>query len=82
MARDGELTDNERWINLIGDIASCISIKRPKEVIFHLGYYIIMLYIYVCVCVFVSTFIFSMTNEKFCERWKMKYENKDTRYRE
>ncbi|KAM3689336.1 hypothetical protein ACB098_09G040300 [Castanea mollissima] len=32
LARDGELTDNERWINLIGDIASCISIKRPKEV--------------------------------------------------
>nr|POE91853.1 protein shoot gravitropism 6 [Quercus suber] len=32
LARDGELTDNERWINLIGDIASCVSIKRPKEV--------------------------------------------------
>ncbi|XP_020960151.1 protein SHOOT GRAVITROPISM 6 isoform X2 [Arachis ipaensis] len=32
LARDGELSENERWINLIGDIAGCISIKRPKEV--------------------------------------------------
>ncbi|KAG6640435.1 protein SHOOT GRAVITROPISM 6 isoform X1 [Carya illinoinensis] len=32
LARDGEQNENERWINLIGDIASCISIKRPKEV--------------------------------------------------
>ncbi|RDX96367.1 Protein SHOOT GRAVITROPISM 6, partial [Mucuna pruriens] len=32
LARDGELTENERWISLIGDIAGCISIKRPKEV--------------------------------------------------
>ena len=33
LARDGELSENERWINLIGDIAGCISIKRPKEVV-------------------------------------------------
>ncbi|KAF3963405.1 hypothetical protein CMV_012206 [Castanea mollissima] len=33
LARDGELTDNERWIKLIGDIASCISIKRLKEIL-------------------------------------------------
>ncbi|KAG4916386.1 hypothetical protein JHK87_053943 [Glycine soja] len=32
LARDGELLENERWISLIGDIAGCISIKRPKEV--------------------------------------------------
>ncbi|XP_022977462.1 protein SHOOT GRAVITROPISM 6 isoform X3 [Cucurbita maxima] len=32
LARDGELNENERWINLIGDLAGCISIKRPKEV--------------------------------------------------
>ncbi|PRQ43676.1 putative condensin complex subunit 1 [Rosa chinensis] len=32
LARDGEQNENERWINLIGDIAGCISIKRPKEV--------------------------------------------------
>ncbi|MED6125911.1 Protein SHOOT GRAVITROPISM 6, partial [Stylosanthes scabra] len=32
LTRDGELSENERWINLIGDIAGCISIKRPKEV--------------------------------------------------
>ncbi|KAI4300360.1 hypothetical protein L6164_033748 [Bauhinia variegata] len=32
LTRDGELFENERWINLIGDIAGCISIKRPKEV--------------------------------------------------
>ncbi|XP_020212119.1 protein SHOOT GRAVITROPISM 6 isoform X1 [Cajanus cajan] len=32
LARDGELSENERWISLIGDIAGCISIKRPKEV--------------------------------------------------
>ncbi|OIV92177.1 hypothetical protein TanjilG_30818 [Lupinus angustifolius] len=31
LARDGEITENERWVNLIGDIAGCISIKRPKE---------------------------------------------------
>ncbi|PNY17442.1 hypothetical protein L195_g014185 [Trifolium pratense] len=31
LARDGELSEKERWINLIGDIAGCISIKRPKE---------------------------------------------------
>ncbi|WVZ06660.1 hypothetical protein V8G54_020006 [Vigna mungo] len=31
LARDGELSENERWISLIGDIAGCISIKRPKE---------------------------------------------------
>ncbi|RYR46869.1 hypothetical protein Ahy_A07g032723 isoform F [Arachis hypogaea] len=31
LARNGELSENEGWINLIGDIAGCISIKRPKE---------------------------------------------------
>lgn len=32
LARDGEHYVNEKWINLIGDLAGCISIKRPKEV--------------------------------------------------
>lgn len=32
LARDGEQNENGRWINLLGDIAGCISIKRPKEV--------------------------------------------------
>lgn len=32
LARDGEHNVNEKWINLIGDLAGCISIKRPKEV--------------------------------------------------
>ncbi|KAI9086376.1 hypothetical protein K1719_031830 [Acacia pycnantha] len=32
LARDGELSENESWVNLIGDVAGCISIKRPKEV--------------------------------------------------
>ncbi|XP_047333371.1 protein SHOOT GRAVITROPISM 6 isoform X2 [Impatiens glandulifera] len=32
LARDGQHNDNEKWINLIGDLASSISIKRPKEV--------------------------------------------------
>ncbi|POO01806.1 Coatomer beta subunit [Trema orientale] len=32
LARDGEQNENEKWINLLGEIASCISIKRPKEV--------------------------------------------------
>ncbi|KAJ4705027.1 protein SHOOT GRAVITROPISM 6-like [Melia azedarach] len=32
LARDGEQNDKEKWINLIGDVAGCISIKRPKEV--------------------------------------------------
>ncbi|KAI3706697.1 hypothetical protein L6452_24616 [Arctium lappa] len=32
LARDGEHSVNEQWINLIGDLAGCISIKRPKEV--------------------------------------------------
>ncbi|CAN1770485.1 Protein SHOOT GRAVITROPISM 6 [Linum perenne] len=31
LARDGELNENEKWIAVIGDIAGCISIKRPKE---------------------------------------------------
>ncbi|KAK8708807.1 hypothetical protein V6N13_059844 [Hibiscus sabdariffa] len=30
LARDSE--QNEKWINLIGDLAGCISMKRPKEV--------------------------------------------------
>lgn len=32
LARDGENNETEKWINLIGDLAGCISIKRPKEV--------------------------------------------------
>ncbi|XP_021743434.1 protein SHOOT GRAVITROPISM 6-like isoform X1 [Chenopodium quinoa] len=32
LARDGEHSQNEKWVSLIGDIASCVSIKRPKEV--------------------------------------------------
>ncbi|KVH90493.1 Armadillo-like helical, partial [Cynara cardunculus var. scolymus] len=32
LARDREHNVNEMWINLIGDLAGCISIKRPKEV--------------------------------------------------
>ncbi|KDO46964.1 hypothetical protein CISIN_1g0006553mg, partial [Citrus sinensis] len=31
LARDGEQNDKEKWINLIGDVAGCVSIKRPKE---------------------------------------------------
>jgi hypothetical protein len=33
LARDGEQNEKERWINLIGELAGSISIKRPKEVI-------------------------------------------------
>ncbi|KAI8014908.1 Protein SHOOT GRAVITROPISM 6, partial [Camellia lanceoleosa] len=32
LARDRGQNENEKWINLIGDLAGCISIKRPKEV--------------------------------------------------
>ncbi|XP_076947107.1 protein SHOOT GRAVITROPISM 6-like isoform X1 [Bidens hawaiensis] len=32
LARDGEHNVDEKWINLIGDLAGSISIKRPKEV--------------------------------------------------
>jgi hypothetical protein len=32
LARDGDQNENESWINLIGDLAGCVSIKRPKEV--------------------------------------------------
>ncbi|KAF7147161.1 hypothetical protein RHSIM_Rhsim03G0088500 [Rhododendron simsii] len=32
LARDGEQIEKEKWIDLIGDLAGCISIKRPKEV--------------------------------------------------
>ncbi|KAJ6407516.1 hypothetical protein OIU84_010912 [Salix udensis] len=32
LARDGEQNEKERWINLIGELAGSISIKRPKEV--------------------------------------------------
>lgn len=32
LARDGEQSQNEKWVNLIGDIAGCVSLKRPKEV--------------------------------------------------
>lgn len=33
LARDKEQNDEEIWIGLIGDLACCISIKRPKEVV-------------------------------------------------
>ena len=32
LTRDGKHTENEKWINVVGDLACCISIKRPKEV--------------------------------------------------
>ncbi|KAI3447537.1 hypothetical protein Pfo_004202 [Paulownia fortunei] len=32
LARDREQNEEETWIGLIGDLAGCISIKRPKEV--------------------------------------------------
>lgn len=32
LARDGEQNEKEKWINLIGDLAGSVSIKRPKEV--------------------------------------------------
>ncbi|CAF1867958.1 protein SHOOT GRAVITROPISM 6 isoform X1 [Brassica napus] len=32
LARSGEQREKEKWVDLIGDIAGCISIKRPKEV--------------------------------------------------
>ncbi|XP_020094313.1 protein SHOOT GRAVITROPISM 6 isoform X2 [Ananas comosus] len=32
LARDGEQTEKEKWIELIQEIACCTSIKRPKEV--------------------------------------------------
>jgi hypothetical protein len=32
LARNGEQIEKEKWVGLIGDIAGCISIKRPKEV--------------------------------------------------
>ncbi|KAF8005603.1 hypothetical protein BT93_K0021 [Corymbia citriodora subsp. variegata] len=32
LARDGEQSEDEKWVNLIGDLAGSISIKRPKEV--------------------------------------------------
>lgn len=33
LARDREQNEEEIWIGLIGDLAWCISIKRPKEVV-------------------------------------------------
>ena len=33
LARDREQNEEETWIGLIGDLACCISIKRPKEVV-------------------------------------------------
>lgn len=33
LARDKEQNEEETWIGLIGDLACCISIKRPKEVV-------------------------------------------------
>ncbi|XP_071908328.1 protein SHOOT GRAVITROPISM 6-like isoform X4 [Coffea arabica] len=32
LTRDGKHTENEKWINVVGDLACCISIKRPKEI--------------------------------------------------
>ncbi|CAI0469322.1 unnamed protein product [Linum tenue] len=32
LVRDGEQNEKEKWITVVGDIAACISIKRPKEV--------------------------------------------------
>ncbi|CAN8284973.1 unnamed protein product [Cochlearia groenlandica] len=32
LARNGEQGEQEKWVDLIGSIAGCISIKRPKEV--------------------------------------------------
>lgn len=32
LARDGEQSENEKWINVVGDLAGCVSLKRPKEV--------------------------------------------------
>ncbi|KAK8975537.1 hypothetical protein V6N11_034544 [Hibiscus sabdariffa] len=32
LARGSEQNEKEKWINLIGDLAGCISMKRPKEV--------------------------------------------------
>ncbi|XP_072987438.1 protein SHOOT GRAVITROPISM 6 isoform X1 [Typha latifolia] len=32
LARDGEQTEKEKWLDLIQEIASCTSMKRPKEV--------------------------------------------------
>ncbi|XP_068646001.1 protein SHOOT GRAVITROPISM 6 isoform X2 [Aristolochia californica] len=32
LAKGGEQNENEKLTNLIGDLASCVSIKRPKEV--------------------------------------------------
>ncbi|KAG8374197.1 hypothetical protein BUALT_Bualt11G0106000 [Buddleja alternifolia] len=33
LARDREQNEEETWIGLIGDLAGCISIKRPKEMV-------------------------------------------------
>ncbi|XP_051152364.1 protein SHOOT GRAVITROPISM 6 isoform X3 [Andrographis paniculata] len=33
LARDREDNEEETWIGLVGDLAGCISIKRPKEVL-------------------------------------------------
>lgn len=32
LGRNREQNEEEAWIALIGDLAGCISIKRPKEV--------------------------------------------------
>ncbi|KAL3532002.1 hypothetical protein ACH5RR_005523 [Cinchona calisaya] len=32
LTRDGEQNENEKWISVVGDLAGCISIKRPKEI--------------------------------------------------
>lgn len=34
LAREGDHMDKQKWINVIQEVACCISIKRPKEVIF------------------------------------------------
>ncbi|XP_074269139.1 protein SHOOT GRAVITROPISM 6 isoform X2 [Silene latifolia] len=32
LARNGEHIEDEKWVNLIGELAGCVSIKRPKEI--------------------------------------------------
>ncbi|KAF3328265.1 protein SHOOT GRAVITROPISM 6 [Carex littledalei] len=32
LSRDGEITDKDKWIDLVQEIACCTALKRPKEV--------------------------------------------------
>ncbi|GJU56665.1 protein shoot gravitropism 6 isoform X1 [Tanacetum coccineum] len=47
LARDGEHNVNEKWISLIGDLAGCISIKRPKEVNLQYLYSLLLLFTFI-----------------------------------